>query len=202
MDPVTVIAVATVGYLGGSVAVHRLRLARHHRDGLELTLLRRVDAGRLPPETGPVLDALARAEAARAQGDAAAREREARIALAELRHIGGPRHSAGLAYLDAQIRMAHLVTPLNIEVLGVSALLALKKALNRFGPTAELHLGLAHAHALLGQTGAALDELGRAVYYAHGAPFYTELVLASEYVERVRPRLRQEVLGLSGEPRA
>lgn len=199
MDPATLIAVATVAYVGGTVGLHRMRLARHHRDGLELSLLRRVDAARLPPEAQPVLDALARAEAARVQGDGAERSRDAQEALAALRRLGGSRASASLAYLDAQIRLAHLVTPLNVEVLGISALWSLRRALRRFGPTPELHLGLAHAHAMLGQLNAALDELGRAVYYANGAPFYTELVLASEFVERARPRLRQECLARRGE---
>jgi len=191
---VNLVAVATVAYVGGTVALHRVRLARKHRDGLELSLLRRVDPNPLSKDAQPALEALARAEAARVQADHATREREVRAALAHIRTLGGARTSSALAYLDAQVRLSHRLTPINIELVGLSTLVSLQRALARFGSTPELHLGLAHAHAVLGRSTAALDELGRAVYYAKGAPFYVELVLASTYVEQVRPRLRESCL--------
>jgi hypothetical protein len=192
LDPINLIGAATVGYLGWTAVNYRLRLARTQREGLELSLLRRVDAARIPPEAAPALDRYARAEAARVQGNAAAREEEALSALSAIREAGGATRSAGLCYLAAQVKLAHLAGPLNLELVAVPALLSLKRGLKRFGHSPELHLGLAHAHAVLGQSTAALDELGRAVYYAHGEPFYRDLVLASEFVERVRPRLRQQ----------
>jgi hypothetical protein len=191
VDSANLLGLATVAYVGGTLALHRLRLARKHREGLELHLLRRIDPAPLPAAAQPALESLARAEAARVQNDHAAREREARSALARIHVAGGRRGSSALAYLDAQVRLNHLVGPLNLEVVGLATAFALKRALRRFGPTPELHLGLAHAYALLGQTTAALDELGRAVYYAKGARFEVELVLASAYVEQERPRLRE-----------
>jgi len=189
-----------VAYLVGSFALHRVRLSHTWRDGLELSLLRRIDKARLPPEADPALEACQRAETARVHGDAAAREREAHVALGYVRHAGGARASAALAYLDAQIRLSHLVGPVNVEIVAISSIVALKSALKRFGTSPELHLGLAHAHAVLGQTTSSLDELGRAVYYAHGAPFYVDLVLASDFVERHRPRLRQQCLEQGAAP--
>ncbi|MBS2027051.1 MAG: hypothetical protein JST54_04020 [Deltaproteobacteria bacterium] len=194
MDSANLIAAGTFAYLVGSFALHRMRLSRTQRDGLELSLLRRIDRAHLPSEADPALEAYGRAEAARVQGDAAAREKEAHAALGYVKHAGGAKASAALAYLDATIRLAHLVGPVNVELVGISSILALKAALKKFGSSPELHLGLAHAHAVLGQTTSSLDELGRAVYYAHGAPFYVDLVLASEFVERMRPRLRQQCL--------
>lgn len=191
MDPGNLVAAFAAAYVGGTLVLHRLRLARQHRDGLELNLLRRIDPAAVPEKLRPALEALAQAEVARVQGDAASREREARVALGQVRAAGGARSSSALAYLDAQIRLGHLVTPLNVELLGIATLLQLRRALTRFGPSPELHQALAHAHAVLGQTATALDELGRAVYYARGAPFYAELVLASAYVEQARPRLRE-----------
>lgn len=194
MDATDGIALGVVAYLGVSVALHRLRLARLHRDGLELPLLRRIDGASVPAELAPILDAFARAEAARGRGDLPAREKAAAEALSLIARAGGPRAALPLAYLDAQVRLSHLTGPLTLELVGLGVLLGLKRALRRHGHQPELYQATAHAHALLGQSNAAIDALARAAFYAQGRAFYVDLVLDSEFIEKQRPRLRAQLL--------
>jgi len=194
VDSTNLIVGAGVAYVGGTLVWHRMRIARSQRHGLELSLLRRVDATRVPPQAAAALDAYAQAEVARMQGDAPARERFALAARSAIRKAGGARSGPGLAHLDAQVCLGHLCGTLSLEWVAVGALWSITRAVRRFDPAPELHLSLAHAHAILGRSTEALDELARAVYYAHGARFYVDLVLASQFVEQARPRLRQSCL--------
>jgi hypothetical protein len=155
-------------------------------------LLQRLSTDRLPEEAHLILEALTRTEAARKRGDESDVETEAHRTLGEIRRAGGVKHAAWLAYLDAHVRLTYVADAINLELVVLPTLIGLKRALRRFGPSPQLHLALAHAHARLGQLSAAVDELGRAVYYSNGDPFFLRLVLDSEFVERTRPRLRQQ----------
>jgi hypothetical protein len=194
VDATDGIALGVVAYLGASFGLHRARLSRLHGDGLELVILRRLDGAALPSTLQPVLEAFARAEAARARNDRGGRESAAAEALAAISRAGGARASLALRYLDAQLRLSHLTGPFTLELVGLGVLVGLKRAVRRLGHQPELYQAIAHAHALLGQSNAALDALARAAFYANGRPFYAALVLDSEFVEKQRPRLRQQLL--------
>ncbi len=178
-------------YLAGSFVLHRVRLARLRRDGLELELLSRL-APTLPPEAGPVIAGIERARLARERKAEGEVEREAHAALAQIRALGGPRQEPWLAYLDAHIRLTYLANATNLEIVAVMVMVGLRRALHRFGPSPLLHLALAQAETLLGSLQSAVDELGRAAYYAKGDPFFLRLVLESRYVEAMRPGLHRQ----------
>jgi hypothetical protein len=178
-------------YLVSSFALHRVRLARLRKYGLELDVVSRL-APSLPPEAGPVLAAIERARQAREKKDEGAVENEAHAALAEVRKLGGTKREAWLAYLDAHVRLTYLANATNLELVCITVLIGLNRALARFGPSPLLHLALAHAQTLFGQLNAAVHELGRAAYYANGDTFFLKLVLDSSYVEVARPVLHQQ----------
>ncbi len=175
-------------YLAGGFVVHRINLSRLQRYGLELNLLSRHWCAPIP-EMDIIGGLLELADAAKARGAAGDVDREAHRALAEVRVLGGPKRSGPLAYLDAHIRLSYLVHVANIELVAFTQIFALRRALKRFGHTPALHLAMAHAQALLGQMTSAIDELGRAAFYAHGDRFFLDVVVDSGYVASVRPEL-------------
>jgi hypothetical protein len=186
------IAAGSIAYIVGTFALHRTRVSHSRSTGMEPRLLERFNRSRLPLDS-PLTAAMDRLETID-RGDYGAVERQAHVVLAGIRKAGGRRGSPALAYLDAHVRLKYLTSSVNLEIETLGALLRAGSALRRFGPCPELHLVRAHAHSLLGNGTAALDELGRALYYAQGDRFYSELVAESGYVERTRPRLRQEAL--------
>ncbi|MGC4116592.1 MAG: hypothetical protein QM765_18875 [Myxococcales bacterium] len=100
----------------------------------------------------------------------------------------GPK-TPGLVYLAVHVRLTWLTHELNLEPSVAMASYQLRNALKRFGDLPFLYLSLAHAQALLGRHGEALDELGRALYYARGDRFYERAVLEDGFVWRTRPAL-------------
>jgi hypothetical protein len=133
---------------------------------------------------------LARAERAASVRDRPAARRAALQALARVRELAarGPM-TPGIAYLAAHLQLAWLTHDVNLEASVATTSWRLRKALKSFGDLPFLYLSLAHAQALLGRHGEALDELGRAVYYARGDRFYARAVLEDGFVFRARPAL-------------
>jgi tetratricopeptide (TPR) repeat protein len=139
---------------------------------------------------------LARAERAASIKDLPGARKAALAALTRVRalerEVGA---SPGLSYLSAHLRLAWLTHEVNLEWSVGAALVTLRRALRRFGDLPPLYLSLAHAQALLGRHEEALDELGRAVYYARGDAFYSRAVLEDGFVFRTRPALAAQCKG-------
>jgi hypothetical protein len=130
---------------------------------------------------------LARAERRQAVRDRAGARRAVLSALA--RAEGSRESSAGLSYLSAHLRLAWLTDEINLEQSALGTLVRLRRALRRFGERPCLHYAKAHAEALLGRHEEALDELGRALYFSQGDPFYARPILECPFVARERPAL-------------
>ncbi len=175
-------------YLAGGFVLHRVNLARLRKSGLELRVVSRRCPVPLPEGEG-ILARLDAADLARGRHDEGDVEQEAHRALAALNALGGAKQSASLAYLAAHIRLTYLANATNLELVAFTQLFALRRARKRFGETPALHVALAHAQTLLGQMTSAVDELGRAAFYAHGDRFYLDLVLESGFVASNRPEL-------------
>lgn len=133
---------------------------------------------------------LARAERAASVRDHAAARADALKALERVRALAVREpETAGTAYLAAHVQLAWLTHELNLEPSVAVTSWRLRRALRAFGEKPFLYLCLAHAQALLGRHGEALDELGRAVYYARGDRFYARAILEDAFVWRARPAL-------------
>lgn len=191
MNGADLFGLVSVTWVVGSFAHHRVRLAQQHRHGLELEAL-----GRFPPRPWP--EALA--QALEALQVAVHDEREARamacVALAEEAMARGG--SAPLGALALQLRLAHLSGPITLELVALQSIRAAGRLMQRFPGTPEPYLARAHAWARLGRSDAALDDLGRALFYGQQEPFFIELVVGSEHVRRHRPALWSEAAELKG----
>ncbi len=134
---------------------------------------------------------LVEADRLRNRGEAGAGYRLASRAASNLRRLGSRASDADLSsrYLDAFLRLAHLTNGWNLEVSVYSCVRFLRRSISEVGHDPCLYLALALAAALVGRSEEAVDELGRAVYYAQGDPFYSALALQDDYVARIRPAL-------------
>lgn len=100
-----------------------------------------------------------------------------------------PAESVAEVYLREWLVLRHGVGVFDLEwaVFGVKR--RLNHALGRFGDGPALYFARAGASGLLGFTGAALDDLARAVYFSGGAGFYVQAVLGLPFIEDARPAL-------------
>ncbi|MCC6334249.1 MAG: hypothetical protein IT380_09715 [Myxococcales bacterium] len=101
----------------------------------------------------------------------------------------GPANSVAEAYLREWLALTHTATPFNLELLVFGSKRRVNEALGRFGDHPALYFVRAHASAVLGFTGAVLDDLARAVYFSREAPFYLQAVLQLPFIEEARPAL-------------
>ena len=136
---------------------------------------------------------LARAERAAQANDPAGARAAALGALTRIEKLD----SAGSSYLASHVRLVWLTHEGNLELSATWAILSLRRALRRFGDLSFLYLALAHAQALLGRHQEALDEMGRALYYARGDAFYARAILDDGFVWRTRPALASQCRALS-----
>jgi hypothetical protein len=134
---------------------------------------------------------LLEAEAASARGDLRVAYRVASHAQQRLRAVGSTASDADLSsrYLDAQISLSQLTNGWNLEYAVYQARRFLTRAIRDLGHVPCLYLLLSLAAALAGRSEDAVDELGRAVYYAQGDAFYARLAVDDDYVARLRPVL-------------
>jgi len=112
---------------------------------------------------------------------------EPRAALARLQQA--PPNSVAEAYLREWLELTHRATVLNLELLVFGSKRRVNEALGRFGDHPALYFVRAQASAVLGFTGAVLDDLARAVYFSREAPFYLQAVLQAPFIEEARPAL-------------
>lgn len=144
---------------------------------------------------------LARAERYRATRDEAASLREAakaeRKATAVRRELPD---SPGPDSVLLHVQLGWKTHALNLEWSVAMAQHRLRRLLHRFEDTPQLHLAQAWAHALVGEHEAALDALGRALYFSRGDPFYARAVMESPFVARSRPALLAQCRGVDQMP--
>ncbi len=127
------------------------------------------------------------------------REARHRPELALLRAFPTPA-DARSQYLFEALTLRHEVGVFNLEWQVVVAKRRLKAALKANPDVAALYFVRAYASWLLGLTDAAIDDMGRAVYYGR-RPFYARAVVSSPLVAEVRPDLfRQCERTLSDRP--
>jgi hypothetical protein len=152
-----------------------------------------VVASILPPELSSCASALAglaRAERAEAVRDAHGARRAAQSALRQAeRALALAPSSPVRHYLVAHLRLAFFTHALNLEWAVARAASLLRGGLRCAMETPCLYFGLAHAAALLGRENEAVDELGRALYYARGDAFYSKVLAEDGYLASVRPAL-------------
>jgi len=170
----------------------RLREAIRSVDSREFARARALAAQVDAALAGPLIAAI---ELANAEHQAAAHRPAAarKAAFAAFEAVGQCRRrtgaSRGLDYLSLHLRVAWLTNAVNLEFSLFGALRGLKQAIHRWGDAPELHFSKAHAQALLGRHDEALDEIGRALYYARGDAFYARPILEHPFVKQARPAL-------------
>ncbi len=112
--------------------------------------------------------------------------------------------TAAEAYLREYLRLRHSANAVNLEWVAFVSKRRLAIALERFGEVPALYFARALASARVGQNGAALDDLGRAVYFSRQSPFYVQAVLETPWIAEARPALvfqcRQAVMDPGGAP--
>jgi hypothetical protein len=108
--------------------------------------------------------------------------------------------TAAEAYLREHLRLLHGANALNLEWVAFTSKRRLLGCIARFGDVPALYFARALASARVGMNRAALDDLGRAVYYSRQAPFYVQAVLDTPWIAEARPALlfqcRQAALSL------
>ena len=97
--------------------------------------------------------------------------------------------TAGEAYLREFLRLTAGTHRVNLELNSFFARRRLVSAIDRFGDVPALYFVRALASANVGMNRAALDDLGRAVYYSRQAPFYVQAVLQTPWIAEARPAL-------------
>lgn len=97
--------------------------------------------------------------------------------------------TAAEAYLREHLRLRHGTNPLNLEWTAFAAKRRMMLAIDRFGDVPALYFVRAQASASVGLNAAALDDLGRAVYFSRQAPFYVQAVLDTPWIAEARPAL-------------
>ncbi len=97
--------------------------------------------------------------------------------------------TAAEAYLREYLRLTSATGRVNLEVNAFVAKRRLLAAMERFGDVPALYFARALASANVGMNKAALDDLGRAVYYSRQAPFYVQAVLQTPWIAEARPAL-------------
>ena len=118
------------------------------------------------------------------------------VALAKARPLqalealeSGRPATAAEAYLREYLRLTAGTHRFNLEVNAFVSKRRLLSAMDRFGDVPALYFVRALASANVGMNKAALDDLGRAVYYSRQAPFYVQAVLQTPWIAEARPAL-------------
>jgi hypothetical protein len=159
-------------------------------------------------ETGPTIAAklvaycsLLQADRAQLRGDGGVAYATAARARATLREMGSRASDADLSsrYLDVHLQLAHQTNGWNLEYSVFTATRFLRHAIRDLGHAPCLYLSLALGAASAGRSEDAVDELGRAIYYAQGDWLYAELAAEDDYVARVRPALAAQCRSLLAE---
>jgi|SRR5919198_5132086 hypothetical protein len=95
-------------------------------------------------------------------------------------------------YLREYLGLVHRTNALNLELSVFGAKRRLAGALVRFGDRPCLYFARALASSCAGMNAAAIDDLARAVYFSHQAPFYLRAVVDTPFIEEVRPVLAHQ----------
>ncbi len=97
--------------------------------------------------------------------------------------------TAAEAYLREYLRLRHETNLANLEWTAFVAKRRLGVAIDRFGDVPALYFARALSSAVVGRNRAALDDLGRAVYFSRQSPFYVQAVLDTPWIAEARPAL-------------
>lgn len=97
--------------------------------------------------------------------------------------------SAAELYLREYLRLVHETHAVNLELNVFIAKRRIALALARWGDAPCLYFVRALANSLVGLNRAAIDDLGRAVYFGQQRPFYVRAVLDTPYIASARPAL-------------
>jgi len=104
--------------------------------------------------------------------------------------------TAAGVYLREHLFLQRRVGLLNLELAVFASKRRLRTALTRYADAPALHFVRALASAQMGFNSQVLDDLGRAVYFSHQAPFYLRAVVELPFVAEARPALHQQCLAL------
>lgn len=132
-----------------------------------------------------------RCDRAVARGSGREAYRAAAQAVRALERAGARHSDADLSsrYLCVYLKLMHLTNAWNLELGAFAAVRRLRRAIRDAGHAPCLYLLLAYARAVSGRSEDAVDELGRAIYYARGDAFYAAPALEDEFVAKLRPAL-------------
>jgi hypothetical protein len=108
--------------------------------------------------------------------------------------------TAAQVYLREHLFLTLGVHPFNLELAVFGAKRRLMQALERFPEAPALHFAKARASALIGFSGAVLDDLARAVYFSRQSHFYLRAVVDMPWVGEARPALLHQCRAALADP--